>query len=150
MYGFHFHGLVLAKHPIRSIRDLTGHPVGAGARGGTPDLYFRRVIEILGIKPSRIVNLGFQEMNDQTKDGMIVGYYTAAGPPQPSFTELETTHDVRIVGVLPEDGRKGAGEFPHAAGHCRPAPPEPEGRPNIVGSTCSSAWICRRIWCTPW
>ena len=136
MYASHFHGLVLAKHPIRSIRDLTGHPVGAGARGGTPDLYFRRVIEILGIKPSRIVNLGFQEMNDQTKDGMIVGYYTAVGPPQPSFTELETTHDVRIVGVLPEDARKVQEKFPYMLPGTLPAgtyKSQKEAVPNIVG-----------------
>jgi len=113
MYSAHFHCVALAKLGIRSIRDLDGKPVGAGAKGGTPDIYFRRVIDILGIKPSRIVNLGFEDMNNQVKDGVIVGYCTNVGPPQASIVELETTHEVVIFGIEPDDAKKVQAKFPY-------------------------------------
>jgi TRAP transporter TAXI family solute receptor len=113
MYAAHLHCVALTQHGVRSVRDLDGKPVGAGAKGGTPDLYFRRVIEILGLKPSRIINLGFEDMNNQTRDGVIVGYCTNVGPPQASIVELETTHPVVIFGVEPEDARKVQAKFPY-------------------------------------
>jgi len=136
MYASHFHGAVHAKSPIRSIRDLTGHVVGSGARGGTPDLYFRRIIEILGVKPSRIVSMGFEDMNEQMKDGMLVGYYTMVGPPQATYLQLETTNEIRYVGVLPEDTAKVTEKFPYILPGILPAntyKTQKEPVPTIIG-----------------
>ncbi len=121
MYATYFHCIALSKHNVKSVRDLEGKSVGAGAKGGTPDIYFRRVIEVLGVKPSRIVNLGFEDMNNQTKDGVIVGYCTNTGPPQASLTEMETTHDVRIFGLDLEDAKKVQAKFPYMIPGALPA-----------------------------
>lgn len=121
MYASYFHCIALSKHNVKSVRDLEGKPVGAGAKGGTPDIYFRRIIDAMGVKPSRIVNLGFEDMNNQTKDGVIVGYCTNTGPPQASLTELETTHDVRIFGLDAEDAKKVQAKFPYMIPDALPA-----------------------------
>ncbi|MDR7483920.1 MAG: TAXI family TRAP transporter solute-binding subunit [Armatimonadota bacterium] len=113
MYSSHMHCVALARHRIASVRDLDGKPVGTGARGGTGDVYFRRVAEVLGIKPSRIVNVGFEDMNNLTRDGVIVGYCASAGLPLPSILELETTHDVRVFGVAAPDVRKVQEKWPY-------------------------------------
>ncbi len=113
MYSSHMHCVALARYRITSVRDLNGKAVGAGPRGGTGDVYFRRVIETLGIRPSRIVNVGFEDMNNLTRDGVIVGYCASAGLPLPSIVELETTHDVRVFGVLAADVRKVQEKWPY-------------------------------------
>lgn len=113
MYSSHMHCVALARHRIASVRDLEAKAVGAGARGGTGDVYFRRVAEVMGIKPSRIVNVGFEDMNNLTRDGVIVGYCASAGLPLPSIMEIETTHDVRVFGVAAADVRKLQEKWPY-------------------------------------
>ncbi|ALG74350.1 hypothetical protein VY88_20220 [Azospirillum thiophilum] len=106
MFPSYFHWWALEKSGVKSIRDFTGKVVALGPKGGTPDAYGRRVLEFAGIKPSRIVNVGFSDVVGQLRDGLVDTALNTAGVPHPSVMESESTDAVNIIGV-PEDLARG-------------------------------------------
>ena len=107
MYTTYFQMYALKKSGIRSIYDLNGKRVGVGPVGGTPATYWPLLFEVTGIKPARIVNAGSADLNSQLKYGLLDANGQALGLPWPTVTEIETTHEINVVGVPKE----AAGEF---------------------------------------
>ena len=113
LYSSYLHGVALAKSGIKKLQDLEGKVVGLGAKGGGGDVMARNTLRVLQIKPKRIVNAGFDDMNDQMKDGLLDAQLTAAGLPLPSFTELEATEKLVFIGINSEDAKKVIAEYPY-------------------------------------
>lgn len=99
MYTTYFQMYALKKTGIKSILDLNGKSIGVGPVGGTPATFWPPILEIAGVKPSRIVNAGSADLNSQLKDGMLDANGQSVGLPWVLITEIETTHDVNVLGV---------------------------------------------------
>jgi TRAP transporter TAXI family solute receptor len=113
MYSVYIQGITLEKSGIKKLQDLEGKAVGLGPKGGGGDVNVRAMLRVLQIKPKRIVNAGWDDMNDQMKDGLLDAQLTSAGAPQASFAELETTQKVVFFGVSSEDAKKIIAEYPY-------------------------------------
>jgi TRAP transporter TAXI family solute receptor len=113
MYTTYFQMYSQAKTGIKSIQDLNGKSVGVGPVGGTPATYWPKILEMAGVKPSRIVNAGSADLNSQLKDGMLDANGQSVGLPWVTITEIETTHDVNAYGVPEKDAAKFIEKYPY-------------------------------------
>ncbi len=113
MYSSYLQGITLEKYKIKKIQDLNGKVVGLGPKGGGGDAMGRAILKALQIKPKRIVNAGWDDLNDQMKDGLLDAQMTMAGVPQASFTELEATEKMVFFGVSSEEAKKVIAEYPY-------------------------------------
>lgn len=84
---------------IRTLKDLHGKAVGTAAVGSVSNTLGRRILAELGIKPSRIVNAGWADINTMMKDGLIQAAFTFGGVPQPNVTELEAGRPVSVFAM---------------------------------------------------
>ena len=105
----------LKKSGIKSLKDLNGKSVGVGPVGGTPATYWPQILEINGIKPSRVVNASSADLNSQLKDGMLDVNSQSVGLPWVTITEVETTHDANIIPVSPAEADKFIAKYPYFA-----------------------------------
>jgi TRAP transporter TAXI family solute receptor len=80
--------------------------------GGTPATYWPLILESAGVKPSRIVNAGSSDLNNQLKDGLLDANGQSVGLPWVLVTEIETTHDVNFFGVPKPDAEKFIARYP--------------------------------------
>ncbi len=113
MYTSYFQMYALKKTGIRGISDLNGKSVGVGPVGGTPATYWPRIFDIIGIKPSRIVNAGSSDLNSQLKDGMLDANGQATGTPWGLVNEVETTHEINFFGVSGADADRVIARHPY-------------------------------------
>ncbi len=113
MYTSYFQMYSLKRTGIKSLHDLAGKSVGVGPVGGTPATYWPRVFEILGIKPSRMVNAGSADLNSQLKDGMLDANGQTVGLPWGLIHEVETTHETNVYGVSSADADKVIAKHPY-------------------------------------
>lgn len=112
MYASYSHAYAFKKSGIKNIYDLHGKSVGVGAVGTTPAVYWPPLFELLGIKPNRIVNAGWSDLNSQMKDGMLDAVATISGLPWGLITELEIIHEVNVFGVKKADAEKFVAKYP--------------------------------------
>ena len=115
MYTTYFQMYALKKSGIKNIRDLNGKSIGVGPVGGTPATYWPKILESSGIKPGRIVNAGSADLNSQLKDGMLDANGQSVGLPWVTITEIETTHDVNVLGIPSVDGYNFITKYPYFA-----------------------------------
>ena len=94
MYDTPFHFVTLQKSGIKSVAQLKGKKVGVGPRAGTCGTYFPMMFEALGIKAT-IRNGQASDMAANLQDGLIDVFAFCAGIPIASFSEIETTNQVR-------------------------------------------------------
>ena len=87
---------VLAKSPVKTLKDLDGRKLGVGPRGGTPQTQFPKIFEILGVKPNYVLGT-FGDVQSQLKDGLIEGVAYMAAHPYAAQVELEATHEARLI-----------------------------------------------------
>jgi len=106
MYPSYFQWWVLSKYPIKSIHDLNGQDIALSGAGSPPDIYCRRMFELFNIKPRRIINGGFGDANNMLRDGMLHASAAIAGAPHPSAVEMQSTHEIRILGLSKADAEK--------------------------------------------
>ncbi len=98
MYDTPFHAVALARSGISDHSQLTGRSVGVGPRGGTPGTYYPLILRALGVTPSAIRYASASDLIGQLADGLLDCFCFAAGAPIPSFSEVETSQQVRIFG----------------------------------------------------
>lgn len=113
MYPSYFHWWGLEAGGIKSLEDMDGKVVALGPKGGTPDTYGRRILDYVGVKPARIVNVGFSDVTGQIRDGLVDSALNAAGLPHPSVLENESTDAVTVVGVPPETATGFIEKYPY-------------------------------------
>jgi TRAP transporter TAXI family solute receptor len=102
----YLHWWVPSKLPIQSIHDMKGYDIALSGAGSSPDVFGRRLFDFLNIKPKRIVNAGFGDINDQMRDGLIAASAAFGSIPNPSAIEFGTTQAIRIIGVNKADAEK--------------------------------------------
>jgi len=112
MYASYSHAYALRKSRIKSIYDLNGRSVGVGAVGTTPAVYWPPLFELVGVKPGRIVNAGWSDLNSQMKDGMLDVVATISGLPWGLITELEIIHEMNVFAVSKVDAEKFIAKYP--------------------------------------
>ena len=109
------------KTGIKNFRDLTGRIVNLAPKGGAPDTYYRRMFELLGIKPGKIVNSGLSDMVGEMNDGIIEAGVGTGGNPFGPALETESTQPINILDFNREDLDKLAEEMPGWFVGMRPA-----------------------------
>lgn len=112
MYATYFQMYALKKSGIKTIHDLNGKSVGVGPVGGTPATYWPKIFEAAGVKPGRIVNAGSADLNSQLKDGMLDANGQSVGLPWGLINEVETTHEINVIGVPKADAEKFIAKYP--------------------------------------
>ncbi len=112
MYDTPFHGIVLKKSGITGHAQLNGKSVGVGPRGGTPGTYYPLVLRAIGVTPSAIRFGSGSDMAGQVQDGLLDSFLFASGVPIPAFSEMETQHEVSIIGFTPEEIEKITKAYP--------------------------------------
>ncbi|HHX26896.1 MAG TPA: TAXI family TRAP transporter solute-binding subunit [Firmicutes bacterium] len=114
-YSSYFEIVTLSKSPIKTIRDLEGKRVHMSMPGGTPDIAMRYSLETLGIKPKEEVYMQTGNAADLLKDGRLDVVIAVMGLPTSFILDLQSTHDIRLVDIDPEDQTTVAEKYPYFA-----------------------------------
>ncbi len=93
------HIYVLADSSIKTLSDLNGKILAAGAQGSSHDLNTRRLMDTLNIKPKQIVNAKTADITDMIKDKRVDASVMIAGWPVSSVTELQATNKIRLLSM---------------------------------------------------
>ena len=120
-YSSYFEIVTLSKLPIKTIRDLAGKRVHMAMPGGTPDIAMRYSLEVLGIKPRDQVYLQTENAIDLLKDGKLDVVIAVMGLPTSMILDLQSTHDIRMVDIAPEDVDAVTKAYPYFAKGAIPA-----------------------------
>lgn len=115
MYTSYAHWMVNADSPIRSVADLTGRVVSLGPRGGSAEFVGDRVLELFGIKPRRVVYLGFADGATAMRDGVVDTNFGVIGIPVPAWVEASITRPMRFFGFTREQIETLTEKFPYLA-----------------------------------
>lgn len=92
MYPSYFVAASLADSGIKSLEDWNGKRVSFGTPKGTIDVYGRIMLDVLGIKPAKILNSGWPDVAGQISDHLSDAVGAIGGQPWPPVRDLETTH----------------------------------------------------------
>ncbi len=115
MYTSFAHWLVDANAPIRSVADLSGRVVSLGPRGGSAEFVGERVFELFGVKPRRVVYLGFADGAQGVRDGAVDANFGVIGLPVPAWVEFSVSRPARFFGFTKEQIETLADKFPYLA-----------------------------------
>lgn len=113
MYPSVMHMYSLQGKGIESIQDFSGHHISTGAPGSTSAEAGEALLNVLGIKPSKISGVPTNTSIDGLRDGTIDAGFAVTGVPGPFMLDLETTHDVQHIGLTKEEMDKLLGEYPY-------------------------------------
>lgn len=115
MYTSFYHCVVRGDGPVRTYSDLHGRVVDVGPRGGSGEFVSLKAFELLGIRPSRIVNLSLAEGANALRDGLIDASCITIGVPVPAWVELSLTRPTRFVAPSPEQIARLTAQYPYLA-----------------------------------
>jgi TRAP transporter TAXI family solute receptor len=113
MYASYFQMYAMKKSGMKSIHDLNGKNIGVGPSGGTAATYWPKILEMAGVKPSRIVKGDSAGLNRQFKDGVLDANAQAVGLPWMIVKEIETTHEINLLPIPKADAEKFIVKYPH-------------------------------------
>ena len=88
-----------ADEDVEAFRDLSGKIVSGGPAGGTSDFWFRMILDILGVKPERVVHTSLGDTVNLIRDGLLDLGATSGGVPTPAANEATATLGAHIIGV---------------------------------------------------
>ncbi len=105
---------VPANSPIKSYADIKGKRIGMGGPGSSPANLGHTILEYYGVtkkdfKPYYYV---YKETVEGIQDGSLDGGFLAGGYPMPSYLELSTRFNARIVPVDDKIARKIIADHP--------------------------------------
>lgn len=106
MYASTLQLYTLAKNPIRNVEDFAGKRITVGSPGATSDSAGRAVLDILGIKTRQTSSLPTNTAVDALRDGSADAGFAVTGIPGPFMLDLETTHEVRHIGLTSQQVEK--------------------------------------------
>ncbi|MGW7190932.1 TAXI family TRAP transporter solute-binding subunit, partial [Streptomyces sp. NPDC054838] len=108
VYVNYTHLLVPAQGPVRSVRDLAGRPVAAGAAGSGVQVLAGRVLREAGLgggpSPARERQLGLAESATALREETVDALFWSGGVPTPALSALSHELSLRF---LPLDGYVG-------------------------------------------
>jgi TRAP transporter TAXI family solute receptor len=105
MNNTYFQVYSMKKLGLKSIYDLTGKRVGVGEIGGGPNVFYRQILDGLGIKPV-FVNAGHSDIRSQLVDGLVHAGASISGIPWVVIKETEASHEANVFGVSMKDVQK--------------------------------------------
>ncbi|MFD9408079.1 TAXI family TRAP transporter solute-binding subunit [Streptomyces sp. NPDC059989] len=109
VYVNYTHLLVPAAGPVRSMGDLAGRPVAAGAAGSGVQVVAGRVLRAAGLStgpaPARERQLGLAASVRALREGTVDALFWSGGVPTPALSGLAAELPLRF---LPLDGHVGA------------------------------------------
>ena len=97
LYSSPLHFVVLANSGIKSLKDLEGKRIAAGAPGSTQELMAREVLKFHGVKNWKHHRLTIAESVNALRDGGVDAANPPAGVPISSLMDLSTSHEIRIL-----------------------------------------------------
>ncbi|AOY76538.1 TAXI family TRAP transporter solute-binding subunit [Clostridium formicaceticum] len=100
---------------IDAIGDFNEKNVSVGAPGATSDAAGRAVLEILEIDAKKIDSLPTNTAINGIKDGIVDGGFLVSGVPAPALLDLETTHQIKHLGLTQEEINKILNSYPYWA-----------------------------------
>lgn len=115
MYTSFAHWMVDGNSPIRSVADLSGRVVSLGPRGGSAEFVGERVIQIFGVKPRRVVFLGFADGASGIRDGAVDANFGVIGLPVPAWVEASINRPMRFFGFTRDQVETLTERFPYLA-----------------------------------
>jgi TRAP transporter TAXI family solute receptor len=106
--------VVPANSPIKSFADVKGKRIAIGGPGSSVSITALLTLSYYGITPTdfKYYYYVYKETVEGIRDGSLDGGFLAGGYPMASYVELSTTHNVRIVPVDEEIGKKLVSENP--------------------------------------
>jgi TRAP transporter TAXI family solute receptor len=87
------------KSGFKSLADLNGHSINPSRRRSGTDVMVRDLVEVLGIKPSRITNANPSDANTQLGDGRLDLAAVLGTPPHPALSEFEASNDTVLISM---------------------------------------------------
>ncbi len=115
------HFYTTAKSGIKTLTDIGGHSANPSRRRSGADLVFRDMMDVLGIKPSRISNANPADANSLLGDGQLDVAAVSGTPPHPAITEFQTNHDLVLIGLTDAERDKFVKRYPYMAAFDIPA-----------------------------
>ncbi|MFZ7101554.1 MAG: TAXI family TRAP transporter solute-binding subunit [Peptococcaceae bacterium] len=101
--------VTLEETGIKSLQDFNGKTFSGGPKGSSNEIFTQRVFENLGIELNYL-NLPTSDAASALGDGRIDGF--AISLPSSAVKELETTHNVRLIALSPEERSAFAQNYP--------------------------------------
>lgn len=96
------HIVTLESSNIRSLSDLNGKVIAAGAAGSPFEKYLLEICDVFDID-IRIENIVTADAVDKLKDNLIDGFMHSGGVPIPSISDLAATKDISILSFTDEE-----------------------------------------------
>lgn len=106
---------------IKNLADINGHSVNPSRRRSGSDLVFRDLMEVFGIKPSRISNVNPSDANTLLGDGRLDVAAVTGTPPHPAVSEFETNHEMVLIGMTDTERQKFLQKYPFLSPYDIPA-----------------------------
>lgn len=113
MYASVMHMYSLKDSGITSINDFAGKNISTGAPGSTSAVAGEGLLDVLGVKPSRVSGIPTNTAVDGLRDGTIDAGFAVTGVPGPFMLDLETTHEVQHIGLTEEEMKKALEKYPY-------------------------------------
>jgi TRAP transporter TAXI family solute receptor len=109
-YVFQCYGL--AKSNIRKVEDLNGKVVSFNRKGSTTQAWLFQWKDIIGLRPSKVVNVGPGQGSRLIADGRIDAQWTAGTCPHARTQELAASHKIFVIGFGKENVEKILDKYP--------------------------------------
>lgn len=111
MYESLLHWWVMPAAGVNSILDFEGRAISNGPAGSSPHLYGGRILEELGVEPSRIVTTHNADAANLMRDGQLIAGAGFSSVPNPTADEMARTVGAKILGVPHDIGAPIAEKF---------------------------------------
>lgn len=103
----------LASSDIHTLKDFKGHIVGLGSKGAAMDNMWRQILPALDAEPASIFNDGHGATATAVGQGQVDAALLYSLPPFAAIAQLEASHDVRFIGLTPEEQAYVHEKFPY-------------------------------------
>jgi uncharacterized protein len=95
-----------ARSSVKSLHDLDGKIVNPSSAGSQTDIVFRAMVQILGLKPSKVTNISPAQANDLMSDGRLDVAIGAGSVPHPAPSQYEARSQIRLIGFSEDEVKK--------------------------------------------
>ncbi len=108
MYPNLLQAVTLKDSGITNLEQVKGKKISTGSPGSGTNFMAEAVLKALGIPLDSFSDsrLSFTESANALRDGTIELGFWVVGPGTSSILDLATTHDIRILGITPEQTQK--------------------------------------------
>ncbi len=94
------------KSGLTRLSDMNGKSVNPSRRRSWTDNILREMVEVLGLKPGRISNVGPNDANALLGDGRLDIAAMAGAIPHPAMSEFEVNHEMALIPMTREEQQK--------------------------------------------